>query len=141
MLEPSLKDEIARVILAEIADANGGAPPSTIWHWRRVARRFGVRIMIVPRGSIPAPILRYDMFLARAKLYLPHARKPDLLASWLTHEMAEAALIWTGCSTLNYAPEWGDHHALAVVAQHTSAKTAMIGDLTCASSGLRSPSS
>lgn len=115
MLEPSLKDEIARAILAEIADANGGAPPSTIWHWRRVARRFGVRIMIVPRGSIPAPILRYDMFLARAKLYLPHTRKPDLLASWLTHEMAEAALIWTGCRLLIYPPEWGDHHALSLM--------------------------
>jgi hypothetical protein len=72
--------------------------------WRTVAKRFGVySIKIQPRRILKSPCLRDDV------IWLPRIRHRYCLAlRHLSHEAAEAGLIWEGEAPYNYPAGWED---------------------------------
>jgi hypothetical protein len=102
---------IDRVLMDVLAEANKGKWPKTIWDFRRVAKRFGIKIVV--NHQITEPIMRYKRSIGRGVLYLPRTRNMGLLHVWLRHEMAEIAMEWAGEPEIVYCPEWGTHHDFA----------------------------
>lgn len=115
------RDTILREICHAISDANGGKWPATMTDWERVAARFGVRVLVVPPCILASPILRYDGWYAQGKLYVPRTSDMRLLNLWMTHELAEASMIWEGRAPFCYPGEWGTHHDLARMVERIAA--------------------
>jgi hypothetical protein len=90
-------------------EALGGGEPESIWSWRRIGRRVGIRKWrIRPSCELSEPFLR------RGVLYLPRVRcNDDRLLRYLVHEVAEATLEWDGCPPYLYVSDQCQRHAIA----------------------------
>ncbi len=99
-----------------VLEVNDGHWPQTFREYKTAFVRFGLRkIRLVPRSILPDPILRGSV------LYLPLPRSRAELFTWLSHELAELVMRYTGEPPLRYPPDWGDHHRLAtLIERHIS---------------------
>ena len=79
------------------AEANGGREPRTIWQYRRVARRFGVRIHWLPRDA-DVQACRRDGQRAgmQGVIFVRRTHNLARLRLELLHELGEAATRWEG---------------------------------------------
>ncbi len=106
------RQAVAARVVELVVEANGGKWPESIWQWRRVSRRYGVRWKLVSLDILPEPILR------RGVLYLPRLRhKPALLERFLTHELAEAVLCWEGEPPYNHPGDFSERHEIACLVE------------------------
>jgi hypothetical protein len=98
------RQEVTALLLDAICSKNGGRMPATMLEWRTVAKRFGVRkIRIRSQSTVGEPFLRADV------IWLPRVRHRYCLAlRHLSHEAAEAGLIWEGEAPYNYPAGWED---------------------------------
>lgn len=86
---------LAAYILSLMADANGGTEPATIWQYRRVARRFGVKIKFVPVGGGAGGFARHRPGRGGV-IYVSRTRAAGQLRREVLHELAEVATYWDG---------------------------------------------
>ena len=88
---------VGALLLRVMAEANGGREPQTIWQYRRVARRFGVRLRFVAPDRLDQAMLRQGQRTGQqGVIYAPRTRNMARLRCWLIHELAEAAGRWEG---------------------------------------------
>jgi hypothetical protein len=113
---PAERAQIRRIARQLLVDLNGGREPESIWQWRRLARRFHIRLHLRPACALPAPLLWYDYDAMVGDLFLPRTRCARRLHLWLRHEMIEFLLDTEVAPIVVYPPEWGSLHILTVIA-------------------------
>lgn len=90
-----------------------GCDPCSVWQWRRVFRRLGIRKWeIIPTDLLTVP------FIMAGVLYLPRVRHDKgRLLRYLAHEAAEAALMWEGCPPYAYFSDQCERHRIACLVE------------------------
>ena len=84
------KLEVMERVICLIGEANGGRWPQNIWQWRRVARRFGIKLKFLRvRGGLTA-------CYQDGCLVIGWTEQPGYTLRWLVHEISEAILLWEG---------------------------------------------
>lgn len=80
-----------------MAEANGGKEPVTIWQYRRVGKRFGVRIRFVAADALQSALLRLGEDCSQqGVIYVRKTRNMTHLRLNILHELAEAVGRWEG---------------------------------------------
>ena len=80
-----------------IAEANGGALPRTFDQYQRAARRFGVRIRLMPPGVLQGALLREGERVGEhGVIYVRDWPNAARLRREMLHELGEAATRWEG---------------------------------------------
>lgn len=86
-------------LLHLMTEQNGGQEPRTIWQYRRVGRRFGFRIRVLPAEALQGALLRRGQ---RAEgggvIYIRKRPNMAQMRRELLHELGEAAALWEGVS-------------------------------------------
>jgi hypothetical protein len=91
-------------------EGNDGRRPSTIWDYRRLLRRFGLDLVVLPRSVLSTAILRGNV------VYIPRLRggaTRETLHRFLCHEIAHKALEWEGTEPYACPAEFDDGHRIA----------------------------
>lgn len=84
-------------ILRAWTDANGGKEPRTVWHYKKIARRFGVRIHWLPSDCDTQSLCRQgDRVGQHGVIYIRRTHDIDKLRREFLHELGEAATYWEG---------------------------------------------
>ena len=88
---------LGAMLLRAMAEANHGREPTNIWQYRRVARRFGVRIRFLPPEVRNQAILRQGQRAGeQGVIYIRRTRNIGQLRRDILHELGEAASRWEG---------------------------------------------
>lgn len=85
-------------ILQLMAEQNGGREPETIWHYRRVGRRFGYRLRFLPDAAYDALLRRGQRAGEGGVIYIRRRHNMALTRLEILHELGEAAGRWEGVS-------------------------------------------
>ncbi len=97
-----LPGEVQRLVLGAyvlrlFAEANGGEEPENIWQYRRVGRRLGLRIRVLPGDVLPSSLLRQGQQAGQqGVIYVRRTHDMAKLRVEILHELAEAATRWEG---------------------------------------------
>jgi hypothetical protein len=88
---------VGAMVLETWCEANGGHEPCTIWQYKRVARRLGVRIHWLPENcDVQAMCRRGDRPGHHGVIYIRKTHNMAKLRLEFLHELGEAATYWEG---------------------------------------------
>lgn len=82
---------LGAMVLHVWAELNGGREPCTIWQYRRLARRLGLRVHWLPRDC-DAPAMH-----RQGVIYIRRTHDAARLRREFVHELGEAVSYWDGC--------------------------------------------
>lgn len=87
---------LGAIVLQVWAEANGGEP-RTVWHYKRIARRFGVRIHWLPADCDTQAFRRNGQRAGQqGVIYIRRTHDRGRLRREFLHELGEAATYWEG---------------------------------------------